>query len=165
VQQNVLESAEDVEALLEAVVRGYRICVETAAYSAEAAVRDTARSLGSVRVTYDPDVSVDWDALMDLSNRLRTAEDTAYDTCVAEARARLLPIVGVQNYRTGTCRASVRPSAGVVSASSFRVWGCKNVFVCDSSVIPTPLSVPPLATVMALAYRAAEVHALCYPLV
>ena len=44
---------------------------------------------------------------------------------------------------------------GVVDPE-FRVWGIENLHVCDASVFPSPITVNPQLTVMALAHLAAE---------
>jgi choline dehydrogenase-like flavoprotein len=48
------------------------------------------------------------------------------------------------------------PESGVVDPESFRVHNTSNLYLCDSSVFPTPLGVNPQLTVMALAKIAAE---------
>ena len=50
---------------------------------------------------------------------------------------------------------SANRDEGVVDPS-FRVYGYENLFVCDASVFPEPITVNPQLTVMALARYAAE---------
>jgi choline dehydrogenase-like flavoprotein len=53
----------------------------------------------------------------------------------------------------GNCLSSDRDK-GVVDPS-FKVWDVENLFVCDASVFPAPITVNPQLTVMALAHYAA----------
>jgi choline dehydrogenase-like flavoprotein len=55
----------------------------------------------------------------------------------------------------GGCRMGTSPENSVVDADH-RVWGHKNLFVCDGSVMPTQGSANPALTIMALASRLAE---------
>jgi choline dehydrogenase-like flavoprotein len=54
----------------------------------------------------------------------------------------------------GNC-LSQNPGKGVVD-SNFNVHGVENLFVCDASVFPSPITVNPQLTVMALAHYAAR---------
>jgi len=56
----------------------------------------------------------------------------------------------------GTCRLADSPEKGVCD-SNHRVFGTKNIFVCDGSSIPTSLGVNPQLTIMALATRLAQI--------
>jgi len=55
----------------------------------------------------------------------------------------------------GGCRMGTDPETSVVDADH-RVWGVRNLFVCDGSVMPTQGSANPALTIMALAARLAE---------
>jgi choline dehydrogenase-like flavoprotein len=55
----------------------------------------------------------------------------------------------------GTARMSHEPGAGVVDPQ-FRVHGCENLYVVDSSVFPTNLGVNPQQTIMGVAMLAAD---------
>lgn len=55
----------------------------------------------------------------------------------------------------GTCRMAATPEAGVCDVHQ-QVFGAPGVYVCDGSVVPTPLNVNPQETIMALATRLAE---------
>jgi len=55
----------------------------------------------------------------------------------------------------GGCRMGTSPDNSVIDADH-RVWGHKNLFVCDGSVMPTQGSANPALTIMALASRLAE---------
>jgi choline dehydrogenase-like flavoprotein len=55
----------------------------------------------------------------------------------------------------GGCRMGPDAESGVID-SDHRVWGIRNLFVCDGSVMPTQGSANPALTIMALASRLAE---------
>ena len=55
----------------------------------------------------------------------------------------------------GGCRMGTSPENSVIDADH-RVWGHKNLFVCDGSVMPTQGAANPALTIMALASRLAE---------
>jgi len=50
----------------------------------------------------------------------------------------------------GTCRMAARRDDGVVDGSG-EVFGVKNLYVADGSVVPTSLGVNPQVTIMTLA--------------
>jgi hypothetical protein len=54
----------------------------------------------------------------------------------------------------GTCRMATSPRAGVVSPAH-EVFGVRDLFIADGSVVPTSVAVNPQVTIMALATRAA----------
>jgi choline dehydrogenase-like flavoprotein len=54
----------------------------------------------------------------------------------------------------GTCRMSARPEDGVVDPLG-RVWGTRELYVADGSVVPTSLGVNPQVGIMAMATRIA----------
>lgn len=54
----------------------------------------------------------------------------------------------------GTCRIAATPKSGVV-AEDCHVFGWEGLYVCDGSVVPTPLGVNPQVTIMAFATRLA----------
>ncbi|HKU59095.1 MAG TPA: GMC family oxidoreductase [Gaiellaceae bacterium] len=58
----------------------------------------------------------------------------------------------------GGCRMGFTPDDSVVD-KNHRVWGTRNVFVVDGSVMPTQGAANPALTIMALADRAAELLA------
>lgn len=62
----------------------------------------------------------------------------------------------------GTCRMAASPAMGVCDSNQ-QVFGVPGLYVCDGSVVPTPLGVNPQETIMALASRLAE-HLLGKPL-
>jgi len=55
-------------------------------------------------------------------------------------------------HHLGTARMAVSPSKGVVDAD-LKVFGARNVWVCDGSVFPTAGSVNPSLTISALGHR------------
>lgn len=55
----------------------------------------------------------------------------------------------------GTCRMGHDPRISVVGLDH-RVHGLRNVYIADASVLPTPIRVNPMITIMAFATRAAE---------
>jgi choline dehydrogenase-like flavoprotein len=55
----------------------------------------------------------------------------------------------------GTCRMGASADASVVDDAG-AVWGLRNLFVADGSVVPTSLGVNPQLTIMAMATRIAE---------
>ncbi len=55
----------------------------------------------------------------------------------------------------GTCRMAGTPSRGVCDAHQ-QVFDTPGLYLCDGSVVPTPLGVNPQETIMALATRLAE---------
>jgi len=55
-------------------------------------------------------------------------------------------------HHLGTARMATTPSRGVVDAD-LRVFGCKNLFVCDGSVFPTSSGTNPSLTICALGLR------------
>jgi len=55
----------------------------------------------------------------------------------------------------GTCRMAATPEQGVCDVHQ-QVFGAPGIYVCDGSVVPTPLDVNPQETIMALATRLAE---------
>ncbi|OTB02008.1 putative GMC oxidoreductase [Hypoxylon sp. CI-4A] len=63
--------------------------------------------------------------------------------------------VGAQHY-TGTCSMMPRDMGGVVD-STLRVYGCRNLRVCDASVIPITPRTNPQATVYGIAEMAADI--------
>ncbi|MBF0353481.1 MAG: GMC family oxidoreductase [SAR324 cluster bacterium] len=56
----------------------------------------------------------------------------------------------------GTCRFGSSPQNSVVSPEH-EVWGVKNLFIADGSVVPGPLGVNPQITIMGLALRAGQI--------
>lgn len=62
----------------------------------------------------------------------------------------------------GTCRMAASPALGVCDPYH-QVFGAPGLYVCDGSVVPTPLGVNPQQTIMGLATRLAE-HLLGKPL-
>lgn len=55
----------------------------------------------------------------------------------------------------GTCRMGLDPRISVVDANH-KVHGLRNLFIADASVIPSPIRVNPMITIMTMATRAAE---------
>ncbi len=55
----------------------------------------------------------------------------------------------------GTCRMARTPDLGVCDAHQ-QVFGAPGLYVCDGSVVPTPLGVNPQETIMGLATRLGE---------
>jgi choline dehydrogenase-like flavoprotein len=58
----------------------------------------------------------------------------------------------------GTCRMSARPEDGVVDEVG-RVWGTRDLYVVDGSIVPTSLGVNPQIAIMTLATRIARTMA------
>lgn len=58
-------------------------------------------------------------------------------------------------HQMGTCRMADSPMRGVVNPRG-QVFGLKNVFVCDSSLFPTPAGVNPMLTIAALSHFLAQ---------
>ncbi len=56
---------------------------------------------------------------------------------------------------TGSCSMMPREKGGVVDAN-LRVYGCRNLRVCDASIIPITPRANPQASVYAVAERAAD---------
>jgi choline dehydrogenase-like flavoprotein len=63
--------------------------------------------------------------------------------------------VGAAHY-TGTCSMMPRELGGVVD-SDLRLYGCRNLRVCDASIMPITPRTNPQATVYGIAERAAEI--------
>lgn len=63
--------------------------------------------------------------------------------------------VGAQHY-TGTCSMMPRDMGGVVD-SKLRLYGCRNLRVCDASIIPITPRTNPQATVYGIAELAADI--------
>lgn len=64
-------------------------------------------------------------------------------------------VVGAQHW-TGTCSMMSRDMGGVVDPK-LRLYGCRNLRVCDASVIPITPRTNPQATVYGIAERAADI--------
>lgn len=62
--------------------------------------------------------------------------------------------VGAHHF-TGTCSMMPRELGGVVDAQ-LRVYGCKNLRVCDASIIPLAPRANPQATIYGVAEHAAN---------
>jgi choline dehydrogenase-like flavoprotein len=60
----------------------------------------------------------------------------------------------VSQHPLGSCRMGTSPSASVVDPEG-ECWEVKNLFLADSSIVPTSLGVNPQITVMAMAARVA----------
>lgn len=58
-------------------------------------------------------------------------------------------------HQMGTCRMGTSESTSVVDPNG-RVWGVKNLWVCDASIFPSASGVNPMVTVMAIADWIAE---------
>jgi choline dehydrogenase-like flavoprotein len=99
------------------------------------ALRVMPASYQSVTATHPDDLD-DWDQLL--------GDDAALSVNSAHPQG-------------GNCLSKDR-SKGVVDPD-FKVWDIKNLFVCDASVFPAPITVNPQLTVMALAHYAAPVIA------
>ena len=67
-----------------------------------------------------------------------------------------VPITAFGNaHQMGTCRMGTSAESSVVDPTG-RVWGVKNLWVCDASVLPSATGVNPMVTVMAVADYVAE---------
>ena len=60
------------------------------------------------------------------------------------------PLMLHSAHQFGTCKMSGRQERGVVDGSG-KVWGCKNLWVADSSVLPTATGVNPMVSTMGTA--------------
>ena len=68
-----------------------------------------------------------------------------------------LPSTGIEcasQHPLGTCRIGVSPNNSVVDADG-RVWGVRELYVADGSIVPTSLGINPQLTIMSLATRIA----------
>ena len=61
----------------------------------------------------------------------------------------------VANHVFGTCRMGSNPKKSVVDSWS-EVHGCRDLFVCDSSIFPTGMVNNPQGTIMAFSRRTAH---------
>jgi choline dehydrogenase-like flavoprotein len=99
-------------------------------------------------------------ARMDYSQCRNDRDNVAF---AKQAMERILHAAGAQEILTidryahlvGGCHMGLSPEDSVCDADH-RVWGLRNLFVCDGSVMPTQGSANPALTIMALASRLAE---------
>ncbi|ODT65343.1 MAG: glucose-methanol-choline oxidoreductase [Pelagibacterium sp. SCN 63-23] len=70
-------------------------------------------------------------------------------------RLPLIRRLSAGQHQAGTCRMGTDPTNSVTDSHG-RVWGHKNLFVCDASLHPTNGGFNPVLTIMAMAFRNAE---------
>lgn len=91
----------------------------------------------------------------------RAEDNAAFDEWITNIQSKGLSLLDTIKSRYGsahqmsTCRMSTSPDDGVVDTSG-KVWGTRNVYVADASILPSASGVNPMVSTMGLSLHVAK---------